>query len=71
MRKFITELSKVWYLLAFVIAIILWYGSVNYRLNSVEAKQTENEKTLIELMKIKTDVEVIKSKVDFIYQRVQ
>lgn len=48
MSEFSTQLRDKWFLIVFITMLILWYGTVNSRLNSVEAQANEN-KELIKL----------------------
>jgi hypothetical protein len=71
MQQFIKTLQGAWFLILFIGSLILWYGTVTNQLKQLEATNIEQDNVLIELMKMKTDVEVIKTKVDLIYTRVK
>ena len=60
------ELKKNWIIASFVAAMILWYGNVNARLNSVEAKQAEQATLSEKINQLLTDVAVIKNDVSTI-----
>lgn len=65
------EIRRNWMLIGFIAAIILWYGNVNSRLNSVEAKQEEQATLSEKINQLVTDVAVIKNDVSTIKSRVK
>ena len=71
MKNFIHTIKDSWVIIAFLCAMVLWYGTVNSRISALEAKAQEQNDALVQLMQIKTDIEVVKAKVDFIYNKVK
>lgn len=70
MESFTNQLKSNWLILAFIVSMILWYGNVNARLSSVEAKQVEYEELSDVIGDLKLDVGVIKSTVIDIKERI-
>lgn len=71
MKQFIKTLRDTWFLIVFIGGLVLWYGTVTNQLKAIEAKDNEQDNALIELMKMKTDLEIIKTKVDLIYKKIE
>jgi len=71
MEKIIHTLKDTWFIIIFIGGCIIWYANVSYRLTAIEAKAQEQNTALIELMKMKTDVEIIKVNVDFIKAKIK
>lgn len=61
MKIFMENIRQNWMLIAFMTTMVLWYGSVNSRLNSVEAQQLEQATIQEKVDVLVTDVAVIKS----------
>lgn len=67
----IENIKSYWVLIAFITSLVLWYGSVNYRLNQVEAKYDELKVVIQSVNKLTTDIAVIKNDVSYIKERVK
>jgi len=71
MKIFMENIRQNWMLIAFMTTMVLWYGSVNSRLNSVEAKQQEQATLSEKINQLVTDVAVIKNDVSTIKSRLK
>lgn len=63
MDNFVKTLKEAWFLIAFIVFMVLWYGSVNTRLEAVETKQLEQQAILDKINQLVIDVAVIKNDV--------
>lgn len=66
MEHFLKQLKDNWIVYGFLIAMILWYGSTNTRLDSVEAEQKTQKTTFEKLDQLVIDVAVVKNDVGYI-----
>lgn len=69
--KPLENIKSYWVLIAFITSLVLWYGSVNHRLNQVEAKYDELKVVIQSVNKLTTDIAVIKNDVSYIKERVK
>lgn len=71
MEKLLKQMKDNWLVYAFLISMVLWYGSTNSRLQSVEAEQKEQKTTLQKLDQLIIDVAVVKTDVKYIKDEVK
>lgn len=60
MEKITQEIRENWMILGFIVAMILWYGSVNSRITAVEAKQIDQQTLVEKINQIQADVSFIR-----------
>lgn len=63
MENFLKQIRDNWILLAFLVAMILWYGRVDSRLTILEAAGKDQADLLTKISQIQVDVAFIKGQI--------
>lgn len=65
-KNIVKQLKDAWFIIVFASFIILWYGSTNFRLDSLEAKQEEQNVEIKKIDEIRIDIATIKGDLQYI-----
>lgn len=70
MDTFLKKLKEVWYIIVMICGLVVWYANVNTRLDTVEAKQKDQQVTLDKIDQLSIDMAVVKNDVSYIKQTI-